>query len=112
MLCLVFVALQLAEHRPWRLERHLLAALLGWSVLGAVLYGLAGLLLSSGWRHLLAACGHELPPVVAHAVYGRSQIAKYLPTNALHVVGRHLMGRALGISHARLVRSALYESAA
>ena len=111
-LCLVFVGLQLAEYRPWRLERHLLAALLGWSLLGAVLYGLAGLLLSSAWRHLLAACGHELPSAVAHAVYGRSQIAKYLPTNALHVIGRHLMGRALGVSHARLVRSALYESAA
>ncbi|HET6521574.1 MAG TPA: hypothetical protein VFG47_17410 [Geminicoccaceae bacterium] len=112
VLCLAFVGLQLAEHRPWRLEPRLLAALLGWSLFGAVVYALASLLVSSAWRHLLAACGHELPPAVAHAVYGRSQIAKYLPTNALHVVGRHLMGRALGVSHARLVRSALYESAA
>ncbi|MBD0273551.1 MAG: hypothetical protein ICV73_16685 [Acetobacteraceae bacterium] len=46
-----------------------------------------------------------------HAVYGRSQIAKYLPTNVLHIAGRHIMGRVLGIGHAHLIRAALLEAA-
>lgn len=109
-LSLVFVGAHLAAHEPWRLEPRLLRALLGWTALGAVAYACSGLLLSSAWRFLLAGCGHPLPAAAAHAVYGRTQIAKYLPSNLLHLAGRHLMGRALGITHGRLVRAALFEA--
>ena len=78
---------------------------------GALLYGLSGFLLSAAWRELLGA---ERPPGQAagyHAVYGRTQIAKYLPGNCFHFVGRQVLGRALGHSQAALALASLLEAA-
>ena len=45
-----------------------------------------------------------------HAVYGRTQIAKYLPGNCFHFVGRQVLGRALGHSQAALALASLVEA--
>ena len=67
--------------------------------------------MSTAWRQILAL---ERPPGPAagyHAVYGRSQIAKYLPGNCFHLVGRQLLGRELGHSQAALAMATLLEAA-
>ena len=62
----------------------------------------AGLLLAEAWRRLLGPGTGAVATRHYHALYGRSQIAKYLPGNVFHLVGRQVLGRALGVSQARL----------
>ena len=44
------------------------------------------------------------------AVYGRSWLAKYLPGNVFHFAGRHILGRSVGLDHARLAAGLIYEA--
>lgn len=110
-LSFAFIGARLWPGEAWELARPQLAPLLLATLAGALVYGLAGFLLSTAWRQLLAL---ERPPGPAagyHAVYGRSQIAKYLPGNCFHLVGRQLLGRALGHSQAALATASLLEAA-
>jgi len=110
-LSLAFVGARLWQGDAWDLARPQLAPLLLATLAGALVYGLAGFLLSTAWRQILAL---ERPPGPAagyHAVYGRSQIAKYLPGNCFHLVGRQLLGRALGHSQGALAAASLLEAA-
>jgi hypothetical protein len=109
-LSLAFVGARLWQGDAWELARPQLTSLLLATLAGALVYGLAGFLLSSAWRQILAL---ERPPGPAagyHAVYGRSQIAKYLPGNCFHLVGRQLLGRALGHSQGALAAASLLEA--
>jgi glycosyltransferase 2 family protein len=105
-----FVGLQLWRHAPWRLADAHLEALTAAIVGGALVYGVAGFLLSSAWYHLLGAGGATASIRCHHAVYGRTQIAKYLPGNVFHLVGRQVMGRRLGHGHGRLAFASLLEA--
>jgi hypothetical protein len=105
-----FIGIQLWQHAPWRLASTHLEALAAAIVGGALLYGIAGFLLSSAWYQLLSA-GHSSASVRSHhAVYGRTQIAKYLPGNVFHLVGRQVMGRQLGYGQGRLALASLLEA--
>ena len=42
-------------------------------------------------------------------VYGTSQLAKYLPGNIFHLVGRHALGMAAGVPTGVLAKSAVWE---
>jgi len=106
-----FVGARLWQAAPWALARTRLEPLLLATIGGALVYGLAGFLLSAAWRQILGA---EHPPGPAsgyHAIYGRSQIAKYLPGNCFHFVGRQVLGGALGHSQAALAFASLVETA-
>ena len=82
-------------------------------VLGAsAAYAMALVLLAGAWVLALEV------PLRANRTTGRlcaiylvSQIAKYLPGNVFHFVGRHALGLRAGADHARLVRSGLIEIA-
>jgi glycosyltransferase 2 family protein len=106
---LIFIGLQLWQHAPWRLAGAHLEALTTAIVGGALLYGIAGFLLSSAWYQLLGAGHGGASARRHHAVYGRTQIAKYLPGNVFHLVGRQVMGRRLGHSQTRLAIASLLE---
>lgn len=105
-----FIGLQLWQHAPWRLAGAHLEALAAAVVGGALLYGVAGLLLSSAWYQLLGAGGAIASVRCHHAVYGRTQIAKYLPGNVFHLVGRQVLGRRLGHDQACLALASLLEA--
>jgi hypothetical protein len=104
-----FIGLQLAQHAPWRLAGAHLEALATAIAGGALLYGMAGFLLSSAWYQLLGAGNAGASIRSHHAVYGRTQIAKYVPGNVFHLVGRQVMGRRLGHSQTRLALASLLE---
>jgi hypothetical protein len=106
-----FIGVQLWQHAPWRLAGAHLEALAAAVVGGALLYGTAGFLLSSAWYQLLGSGGATASLRCHHAVYGRTQIAKYLPGNVFHLVGRQVMGRQLGHGQGRLARASLLEGA-
>jgi hypothetical protein len=107
---LVFIGLQLWQHAPWRLAGAHLETLTAAIIGGVLLYGMAGLLLSSAWYQLLNASAAPASLRCHHAVYGRTQIAKYLPGNVFHLVGRQVMGRRLGHGQARLALASLLEA--
>jgi hypothetical protein len=105
-----FIGIQLWQHAPWRLASTHLEVLAAAVVGGALLYGVAGFLLSSAWYQLLSAGGPTASLRSHHAVYGRTQIAKYLPGNVFHLVGRQVMGRRLGYGQGRLALVSLLEA--
>jgi glycosyltransferase 2 family protein len=107
---LAFIGLQLWQHAPWRLAGAHLEALMAAVVGGALLYGTAGFLLSSAWYQLLGAGSATASVRCHHAVYARTQIAKYLPGNVFHLVGRQVVGRRLGHGQARLALASLLEA--
>ena len=109
-LSFAFIGVRLWQGGAWDLVRPRLELLLLATLAGALLYGLSGFLLSAAWRQILAI---ERPPGPAaryHAVYGRTQIAKYLPGNCFHFVGRQVLGRALAHSQAALALASLLEA--
>ena len=91
-----FIGARLWQGGAWDLIRPRLELLLLATTGGALIYGVAGFLLSAAWREILAAERPPGPALAYHAVYGRTQIAKYLPGNCFHFVGRQVLGRALG----------------
>jgi hypothetical protein len=105
-----FIGLQLWQHAPWPLASAHLETLAAAVVGGALLYGVAGFLLSSAWYQLLGAGGSTASLRSHHAVYGQTQIAKYLPGNVFHLVGRQVMGRRLGYGQGRLALASLLEA--
>jgi glycosyltransferase 2 family protein len=78
---------------------------------GTLAYGLAGFLLAEAWRQLLGPGAPAARRRDYHALYGRTQIAKYLPGNCFHFVGRQLLGRRLGHGHGALALASLAETA-
>ncbi len=76
----------------------------------ALSYSAAGILLARTWYELLLYLGETgvTASDVFH-VYGRSQIAKYIPGNVAQVFGRHVLGLQCGLSNAVLVLSSILE---
>ena len=106
-----FVGARLCRDAPWALVRAHLGELLLATIGGALLYGAAGFLLAAAWREILATQQPPGPASGYHAIYGRTQIAKYLPGNCFHFVGRQMLGGALGHSQAGLALASLIETA-
>jgi hypothetical protein len=78
---------------------------------GALVYGGSMLLISSAFWLLLRWQGVlGLGLGESHRIYGRSQIAKYLPGNVLQFVVRHVTYRARGVGDGALGLAALYEA--
>jgi len=76
----------------------------------SIIYGLSEFLLSFAWRRLLMWCGHkDIPANVCNKIYGKSQIAKYIPGNIFHFMGRHLLGSQAGVKHIVLAGATIYE---
>lgn len=76
----------------------------------AMLYGAGGFLLPLAWYRLLASTadvrGWRRRIVAAYAT---TQIYKYLPSNVMHLLGRHAVSRGLGLSDGRLAAAAVME---
>ena len=77
---------------------------------GAFLYALLGLLVTTAWWRLLGAADQRPPWVVGLVIFGTSQWAKYLPSNTLHFVGRQVLGRRYGIHQANLAVASTFET--
>jgi glycosyltransferase 2 family protein len=79
---------------------------------GTVAYTCSLVALAASWTVIaLTALPDGRQLAIATRVYARSGIAKYLPGNVFHLVGRQLLGRALGVSQARLALATAAEIA-
>lgn len=79
---------------------------------GAFVYAALGVLLATAWWWLSRVYGDRPRLVHGIAVWGRSQIAKYLPGNVFHYVQRQILGRRAGLRHQSLLAGHVLESLA
>ena len=61
------------------------------------------------WRAILHALGEDLARRPARAIWGKSILARYVPTNALMVVGRIVMAEREGVTKRVCLASIVYE---
>ncbi len=73
----------------------------------ALFYALQGEL----WRVVLHALGEHIDPVPGRAIWGKSLIARYVPTSVLMVVGRVVMAEKHGVPKRVTLASVVYELA-
>lgn len=109
--CLAWVLRPLLVHGQELADTVEGSRLLGWTAAGAVAYAVFGIVLAVAWWWLAGVYGGRPPMRRGYDVYARSQLAKYLPGNAFHYVGRQVLGRQAGLSHASLVASGILELA-
>jgi hypothetical protein len=83
----------------------------GWLVLSAV--AVFAFYLSQGdiWPPIVRSLGEHIPARPARAVWGKSLIARYVPTNALMIVGRVVMADRHGVAKRVTLASIVYELA-
>lgn len=84
-------------------------ALLG---LLALIYGAALMLLAFNWATIVQTLiVRPLPRVPLLLSYTRTQIAKYVPGNIVHFVGRHIYLNNMGVAHRPLATASMVEVA-
>jgi len=114
-LLLTLAALFFAFQRVWSIGRADWEAFLAVDLLlvilfGTVLHALNNILLGWAWQKWLVFFGASAArPRLSIAVYARTQIAKYLPGNFIHLTGRHVLGNKVGYPHPALVGALVYE---
>jgi hypothetical protein len=86
----------------WRFEP-------GWLAVSAV--SVAAFYVAQGelWRLIVHALGERIEPRPARAVWGKSLIARYVPTNVLLLVSRIVMAERYGVAKRVCFASVVYE---
>lgn len=80
--------------------------------MAAIVYGLALFLVAEAWHRLVSSsAGMRLSRNLTIPSMGVTQIAKYLPGNVLHFVGRHTWLSRAGVPHSTLARALVWEAA-
>ncbi len=112
-LAFAYIGRALWAYRDWLLDWQASSTDLMLIFVSILVYGLSGLLLYSSWCKLNKLCGQgEFCRRQCIAIYGTTQIAKYVPGNVFHFVGRHAAGVRAGLPHAVLACSASLEMVA
>jgi glycosyltransferase 2 family protein len=62
-----------------------------------------------GWLLILRGLGQPLQVTPAYAVWGKSLLARYVPTNALMIVGRIVLAERFGVPRRVCLASIVYE---
>lgn len=106
----LFVADRFVSTRVWTLVEAGGEGFVVAVVLGAAAYALSAFLLAAAWLVLLRSSGEAGAPVrPSMSIYARTQLAKYIPGNVFHFVGRHAMGRSHGFGHGAMLWAAFLE---
>jgi uncharacterized membrane protein YbhN (UPF0104 family) len=110
VVALVFVGLKLRSHwsdiTAWRPDGSDIAAIAGLSVF----YGSALYLLTEGWHRIVNLFAQEPRPRTFRS-FTVTQVAKYLPGNIAHIVGRGFYLRGNALSDRQIVGATLVELA-
>ena len=105
-----FIGEKFWQHHNWLQTSALNYELLITVFVCSIIYGISEFLLSFAWRRLLIWFGDkDISTNLCNRIYGKSQIAKYIPGNVFHVLGRHILGSQAGIKHIVLAGATVYE---
>lgn len=109
---LAFVAREVFAFRSELLPLANNPPLIAATLLSAVVYAAALMLLAIGWARLLVPgeAADAAPRRALVSIFASSAIAKYLPGNVLHFAGRQAMAGSLGISQKNIAMASLMES--
>lgn len=75
----------------------------------ALIYCFAGSFLGLAWYGILKSLGADVSRAWSIKTYGISQLAKYVPGNVFHIVGRQALGMVAGIPGGVLAKSSVWE---
>jgi hypothetical protein len=79
--------------------------------LACITYAGVSALLVCVWGLMLGAfASRGIRALDVYVIYATTQILKYIPSNVLHFVGRHIVLNRRGVSHVALVSAALWET--
>jgi uncharacterized membrane protein YbhN (UPF0104 family) len=81
-----------------------------WLLVSAVGIALFYTIQCEAWRGIVRSLGEHIDARTARAVWGKSLVARYVPTNALMVVGRVVMAERHGVSKRGCLASIVYEA--
>ena len=105
-----FIGKKLLLHQNWLISSAFNINIMILIFACSIIYCLTEFLLSFAWKRLLIFCGHgNISQKKCNKIYGQSQIAKYIPGNIFHVLGRHFLGSQAGIKHEVLTGATVYE---
>jgi uncharacterized membrane protein YbhN (UPF0104 family) len=108
VLAIIFVVGKLQDYGT-EIEYSLIASLKLPLILLSVAFGTANLLLAIAWKDLMKHFGVSVDTLMAIRVYGVSQLAKYVPGNIFHFVGRQALGLNAGLPAWPLAKSVIWE---
>ena len=86
----------------WRFEP-------GWLALSALCVGAFYATQAELWRAIVASLGEHIDARPARALWGKSLLARYVPTNVLMLVGRMVMAERHGVPKRVTLASMVYE---
>ena len=112
MLCLIFIFKKILAIKGDLYETILNRNLLLTCLVYSCIYGFSQLFLSYGWLLLLRSRIGTVPSMswwIVWPLYGKAQLAKYIPGNVFHIVGRHLSAVKHGVGHRILLNAAIME---
>ena len=75
-----------------------------------VIYGLFYSVIIIAWHHMIKQLYGSAKLSVTYPIYAKTQIAKYIPGNVFHYVGRQIMCKAVGIGHKVVLTATAYET--
>lgn len=111
ILGLGFVGFKLYEYAGQiDLARYSAATWIGLAAL-ALVYGAASFAMAAAWREVMIFLGVRLNMRWVFAIYGISQLAKYVPSNIFQFAGRQALGAAAGLPSWPLLKSVFWELA-
>jgi hypothetical protein len=61
------------------------------------------------WQLIVRALGETIPPTPARSIWGKSLLARYVPTNVLMLLGRMVMAERYGVPKRVTFASMIYE---
>jgi glycosyltransferase 2 family protein len=103
LLSLYYVGRSLLGHFDQILALEWGGRAVGVTLVATIVYTCSLVALATSWTVIaVTALPDARQLAIAARIYARSGIAKYLPGNVFHLVGRQVLGRALGVSQRRL----------
>lgn len=107
-LAIIFIVHKLKEYGS-EIDYFLFTSLFIPIIFLSLIYSASNLLLAFAWKDLLRHFGVSIDHHLALRLYGISQIAKYIPGNIFHFVGRQAIGQEAGLAAWPLGKSAIWE---
>ena len=103
--CLILFVVRQWNQLPdfdWRFEP-------GWIALSAVCVAGFYAIEAELWRWIVLSLGEQIEPRASRAIWGKSLLARYVPTNVLMVLGRVVMAEKEGVPKRVTLASVVYE---